>query len=186
MGHCPSRSARGVTRHRAAGQLVTVRNSVSMPYYRAIRSWGNGDDRWTPGPCRRQDPPDAASFPSKTSLASVRRWWTSWSPSGTGWWVRTDPTRHCRGLYRWRTTRSKCARRSTRCRTSSGTRPVRDTAAVAVAVRPVPERAVSGEELLLGAAMLLIAAERLDHRAPGREQRHMQAVSATVPEVRHQ
>ena len=39
------------------------------------------------------------------------------------------------------------------------------------------------EELLLGAAMLLIAAERLDHRAPGREQRHLQAVSATVPEV---
>ena len=39
------------------------------------------------------------------------------------------------------------------------------------------------DELLLGAAMLLIAAERLDHRAPGREQRHLQAVSATVPEV---
>ena len=42
------------------------------------------------------------------------------------------------------------------------------------------------EELLLGAAMLLIAAERLDHQVPGREQRHLQAVSATVPEVGQQ
>ena len=42
------------------------------------------------------------------------------------------------------------------------------------------------DELLLGAAMLLIAAERLDHQVPGREQRHLQAVSATVPEVGQQ
>lgn len=33
------------------------------------------------------------------------------------------------------------------------------------------------EELLLGAAMLLAAAERMDHQARGREQRHLQSVS---------
>lgn len=129
MGHCPSRSARGVTRHRAAGQLVTVRNSVSMPYYQGytnVGATGTIDglqvrvvDRIRPMP---------ASFPSKTSLASVRRW----SPSGTGWWVRTDPTRPCRGRYRWRTTRFEmCAAVYALPGPVPGTRTVGDTGAVA-------------------------------------------------------
>ena len=127
------------------------------------------------------------SFPSRTSSEFVRRWWTSWSPSGTGWWVRTDPTRPC-------------------------PRPLSledDAVEMCAAVYALPdqfrERGRSGtpllwpwpwdllqnglsrrDELLLGAAMLLIAAERLDHQVPGREQRHLQAVSATVPEVGQQ